>query len=113
MNLQRVARALEYSGGTHTVGDIVDGVMAGDYKVLENDTATLVIEQQLYPRLARINIFLAAGDLSGVIELGQQVIDYAKEIGCEVSLYGRKGWTRVLKSHGFQEAHTVMTWRPT
>lgn len=108
MNLKHIADALEYAGGTHTVGDIVDGILEGRYYLLENDGATLVWEFEHFPRLTRINGFLAAGDMNAVLELSRTLCQFATENNLPVVVYGRKGWEKALSELGFSRAHTVI-----
>ena len=106
MNIERIQRALAYSGGTHTVGDIVDGLLEGRYFYLENEGASLVFEVIEYPRKRRIHIFLAAGEMDPVQALRAECEDIARQMGItEVSLLGRKGWERNLAPIGYKAAH--------
>lgn len=108
MHTERIASALKYSGGTHTINDIIAGVLGGEYLLIENENASMVVEIEEFPQKRRYNIFLAAGKMSDVIELGLKVLSEADANGVEVSLYGRKGWERALKPYGFKALHTVL-----
>lgn len=112
MNLEHIAEALKYCGGTHTVGDVVDGILDGRYFLLENEKATIVWELEHYPRLTRINGFLAAGELESVRELCEKLCSLASENNMQAVIYGRKGWERVWAKQGFTHAHTVLTRMP-
>lgn len=90
-----IARALEYSGGTHTVQDVLDGVEAGEFQIWEGERSILVTKLMQHPRLLEVFAWLAAGDGREIEELYPVVLEWAKAKGCtRASCLGRPGWER-------------------
>jgi len=99
-----VAAALEYSGGTHKVEDIADGIRRGQFQLWPGKNSVVVTEIIVYPQLKDLHYFLAGGDLDELRLMRPIIESWGKEIGCSrVSLAGRKGWERTfLKGEGYE-----------
>ena len=99
-----VAAALEYSGGTHKIEDIAEGLKAGWFQLWPGRDSAVVTEIIVYPQLKDLHYFLAGGDLDELRLMRPIIESWGKEIGCSrVSLAGRKGWERTfLKSEGYE-----------
>lgn len=105
-----LAKALAYAGGTHTVGDVLRAVLAGDAQLHETDRAAIVTEVYTYPRKRVVNFWLATGELNEVIRLSHEVMEKAKnEWGCEGAIFtGRRGWEPVLTADGWNAEPMVL-----
>lgn len=104
-----IAAALEYSRGTHTVDDVVDGIKAGRLQLWPSDAGCLVTEFVEYPRKRVLNVFLGAGDMARLKDMHDSVLAFAKANGCgAVTISGRPGWARVWKSAGFEPTHMTL-----
>lgn len=99
-----VAAALEYSGGTHKVEDIAEGILAGRFQFWPGRDSAVVTEIIVYPQLKDLHYFLAGGDLDELRLMRPLIEQWGKSIGCSrVSLAGRKGWERTfLKDEGYE-----------
>jgi hypothetical protein len=99
-----VAAALEYSGGTHKVEDIAEGIRRGQFQLWPGKNSVVVTEIIVYPQLKDLHYFLAGGDLDELRLMRPIIESWGKEIGCSrVSLAGRKGWERTfLKGEGYE-----------
>ena len=99
-----VAAALEYSGGTHKVEDIAEGIRRGQFQLWPGKNSVVVTEIIVYPQLKDLHYFLAGGDLDELRLMRPLIESWGKEIGCSrVSLAGRKGWERTfLKGEGYE-----------
>jgi hypothetical protein len=99
-----VAAALEYSGGTHKVEDIAEGIRRGQFQLWPGKNSVVVTEIIVYPQLKDLHYFLAGGDLDELRLMRPIIESWGKEIGCSrVSLAGRKGWERTfLKDEGYE-----------
>lgn len=103
-----IGDALEYDP-SYSVDDILQEVEQhrAEMVVLDNSlTVSNVIDK---PQARQFHIWIAAGDLD---ELEGEIYPFleqrAKELGCSVmTISGRRGWVRVLRKHGFEEAATV------
>jgi hypothetical protein len=99
-----VAAALEYSGGTHKVEDIAEGIRRGQFQLWPGKNSAVITEIIVYPQLKDLHYFLAGGDLDELRLMRPLIEQWGKSIGCSrVSLAGRKGWERTfLKGEGYE-----------
>ena len=99
-----VAAALEYSGGTHEIEDIAEGIRRGQFQLWSGRDSAVVTEIIVYPQLKDLHYFLAGGDLDELRLMRPLIEQWGKSIGCSrVSLAGRKGWERTfLKDEGYE-----------
>ena len=102
--------ALKYSNGTHDFEDVVRGIEQGEFQLFANDRGCVVTPIPHYPRKKVLFVFLAGGDLEGVTDLHEEVIEFAKSRNCELmTMIGRMGWTKALKQHGWSVDSACMT----
>lgn len=105
-----IESALEYSGGTHIFEDIVQGVLEGRMQLWAGDHGCAVTEIVVYPRKKVLHVFLAGGDMNQIIDFQESAAEFGRMNGCDkLTLAGRKGWTKVLDKHGWDESFTVMS----
>lgn len=101
--------ALEYTKGTHTLDDIWNGVVRGDFQFWPGDKSAVITEIQIYPQTKVMHIFLAGGDLEELLEMEKSVRAYAQTIGCNsMSISGRRGWLRIFERDGWKEVCTTI-----
>ena len=99
--------ALEYARGTHTIDDIWDGIVAGNFQFWPGNKSAVVTEIQIYPRKKVMHIFLAGGDLEELLEMEKSVRAFAKTIDCNsMSISGRRGWVKIFERDGWDEVCT-------
>lgn len=104
-----IEAALEYSAGTHSFKDIVDGVLSGKFKLWSNDRACVVTHLIDSPQKLILHFFLAGGDLSAVRELEDLAIKWGEDNHCDsATLIGRKGWAKALRDNGWEDSHIMM-----
>lgn len=103
--------ALEYSGGTHGIEDIAEGVRDGRFQFWPAPRAAAITEIIVYPRLKALNWFLAGGDLDELKAMRPYVELWAKQQGCSRSTFaGRRGWERTfLKDEGYEPKWFVVS----
>ena len=106
-----VEAALEYSGGTHGIEDIAEGLKSGRFQLWPAENSVIVTEIIVYPRLKNLHFFLAGGDLDELRLMQPLVESWGKSMGCtRVSLAGRKGWERTfLKDRGYTPKWFVLS----
>lgn len=101
--------ALELSGGTHTLDDVVQAIIKGEMQFWPAPKGCAVTEIVNYPRKKVLHIFLAGGEMEQIIDMDDSAVEFAKMNGCTgMSIAGRKGWKRVLKNKGYLETFTVL-----
>lgn len=104
-----IEAALEYSNGTHTFKDIVDGIMEGRLQFWPAPNGCLVTEIVTYPQKRVINVFLGGGELDQLADMHADVIAWAKTQGCAgATIVGRKGWERAFKKYGWKPAFVTL-----
>lgn len=108
-NRKYIEAALKHSGGTHTFDDVEKAINEGIMQLWPASNSAAVTEIIQYARKKVLNVFLAGGDLEEIMNGIGAVTEWAKAQGCDsVTLYGRKGWERVLDAHGFNPVMIVL-----
>lgn len=101
-----IEAALEYSGGTHTFNDIVNGLIKGVLQLWPAPRGCIVTEIVVYPQKKILNVFLGGGELDQILDMHNDVIQWAKAQGCvALSMSGRPGWKKSLEKHGWNQQH--------
>ena len=72
-----IADALQYSGGTHTVDDVIERIMSGHLQLWPAERGCAVTEIVVYPRKKVLHVFLAAGEMDQIIARCHPKIDVA------------------------------------
>ena len=102
-----IEAALKYTGGTHDIIDIYEGLYKGTMQLWPNDNSCLVTEIVTYPKKKVLNVFLGGGDLAEILEMHESVITWAKEQGCSaLNMTGRFGWKKPLSKYGWKPLHS-------
>jgi hypothetical protein len=106
-----VEAALEYSGGTHGIEDIAEGLKKGRFQLWPADDSVVVTEIIVYPRLKNLHFFLAGGDLDELRLMRPLIEQWGKNMGCtRVSLAGREGWSKTfLRDEGYRPKWFVLS----
>lgn len=112
MNPQHLAgieAALDRAGRTHSLGDVIRQVIAGQAQIWETDGALIVTEIHEAPRARVLHFWVATGELDAVVALSEVVLEWGARNGCsQATLAGRKGWERVLAGAGWSPRLTLM-----
>jgi hypothetical protein len=106
-----VEAALEYSGGTHGIEDIAEGLKKGRFQLWPADDSVVVTEIIVYPRLKNLHFFLAGGDLDELRLMRPLIESWGRDMGCtRVSLAGRQGWAKTfLRDEGYKPKWFVLS----
>lgn len=92
-----IEAALQYSGGTHTFEDIVEGVERGELQFWPGPDSVIVTEIAQYPRRKALHFFLAGGHLPELEAMTPEILAWGREQGCnQATLCGRRGWDRTF-----------------
>lgn len=101
--------AINRGGNTHTFEDVVLEVLRGDMQLWATDTATAVTQINVYPQGRKIHWIWAGGEMGQVLDLQDSVREFGRINGCNgMTLAGRSGWQRTLKSHGWKPQGVIM-----
>lgn len=104
-----IEAALSYSGGTHTFGDVVEGIQSGRMQLWINGRSAAVTEIVAYPRKKVLHGFLAGGNMREIMAMVPSAAEWGRQQGCtSFTLAGRKGWIRVFGRMGWKPALYVM-----
>jgi hypothetical protein len=107
---QWIENALMYSGGTHEFIDIVNGVLSGTMQLWAGELGCAVTEITVYPRKKILHVFLAGGDMEQILDFQESAAEFARINKCDsMTIAGRRGWTRVLDKHDWEESFCVMS----
>ena len=92
-----IEAALEYSGGTHDFIHVVEGIKAGTMQLWPTPRGCIVSEIVVYPLKKHLNIFLGGGELDQILDMDNDVKNWAKQHGCTAAtMSGRMGWKKPL-----------------
>lgn len=106
--IQRIKKALHHGGDTHTWEDVCQGLVEGKFQIFWNDYGVCITEIMVSPRTKYLNAFIVAGKLPGVMDLQEQVENFAREQSCKFMLTtARHGWKKVLPNYGWKPTKTV------
>lgn len=108
--IAHLAAALAYSGGSHTLDDIADGMAAHLYQYWPGPDSVIVTEIVVSPRLKTLNFFLAGGAMHELQAMTPDIEHWGRAHGCTLAtLTGRPGWARtwLVKDAGYRPTHTV------
>ena len=98
--------ALEYCGGTHKFDDIVEAIYAKRMQLWPAPRGCIVTEIVIYPRKKVLNIFLAGGELDQILDMDNDVKNWAKQHECTAAtMSGRIGWKKPLKPLNWKMQH--------
>lgn len=106
-----LARALSYSGETHEVADVLEGVHEGRFQMWTGEHSVMVTEVEQYPKGKVLHFFLAGGTMDELSVMFPFVRQWGKDQGCvKATLTGRKGWARsfLTKHRGWRELDLVL-----
>jgi hypothetical protein len=100
-----IAAALEASGGTHHLSDVVEGIATGQFQFWPGERSACVTEIIDYPRKRALCFWLAGGDLIDLMRNVEPIArKWAEDRGCTL-FYGnaveRPGWERALSKYGY------------
>jgi len=102
-----IEAALKRSGGINTWAEVYGKIMSGHMQLWPAPKGCLVTEIVVYPNTNAINIFLAGGELDQILQMTENVKEWAKLQGCSfASFSGRFGWQKPLEKAGWK-AHSV------
>jgi hypothetical protein len=94
---RQLERALAFTGGTHTVDDVLAQVERGELQLWQGDDSVIVTQILTYPRLKELCFFLAAGRMAGMKSMTPIILQWGREHGCVRAVFaGRPGWTRTF-----------------
>jgi hypothetical protein len=97
-----IEAALEYTGGTHTLDNVIAEIYSGKLQFWAGTNCAIVTEIEVYPQTKTLHFFLAGGDLAELREMTAKLEIWAKGIGCKAAtLTGRKGWEKPLAGDGY------------
>lgn len=102
--------ALDYSGGTHTIKDVIDGILSARMQLWAGEKGCAVTEIVAYPKKKVLHVFLAGGDMDQIVDMQESAEAWGKAQGCTaMTIAGRAGWKRVLADYGYKEQFVTLS----
>lgn len=107
--IERIKKALARDK-SHTWEDLDARLKVGTAQIFWNDHGAWVTEVLQAPRKRSLNVWVVAGELPEVMDLQDQVIEFARKMDCkELHATARFGWKHVARAHGWQEKAVLIT----
>ena len=103
-------RVLPFTGGTHTLDDVIQGAEEGRFIIWPGHHAIIVTEIVETPGHCILVFFLAAGSMLEMRRLYPIILEWGKTQGCTRARFaGRKGWERsfLTRDEGFTPVAVV------
>ncbi|RKZ06637.1 hypothetical protein DRQ25_13475 [Candidatus Fermentibacteria bacterium] len=107
-----IEKALVYSLGEHSALDVLQNKILLVVKDDDEVLTVLSLEVVDTPQKRILNIITAGGKdmYRWVKEADQAITRIAKEMGASnVTIHGRRGWSKVLKDLDYKEQYTVLS----
>lgn len=84
-------------------------IRSGRAQLWAGERAAVVSQCVEAPGGRSLHIWLAGGDLAGVLALQPGIEAWARGLGCAaITIEGRTGWRRVLRAHGYQPHGAIL-----
>ena len=107
--IRRIKKALDRDK-THTWEHVCDLLHVGAAQIFWNDHGAWITEIVTTPIAKWLHVWVVAGELPGVMDVQPQVIEFAREHGCQrITATARFGWKHVAKAHGWHNHAIVIT----
>lgn len=85
-----------------TETELINALTSGQAQIWPGETAAMVTQVLEGAGSRWLHVWLAGGDLAGVMALKPGVEAWARAMGCKfVTINGRPGWARLLRKDGF------------
>jgi hypothetical protein len=105
-----IERSLAYTEGTHTFDDLVRLTITDHLLFFATDEAFAFMQKVTFPQYSNLNCFLAGGDLVALEARTEDMRAIAAALGCRyLTVTGRHGFQRFLRSKGWQHDCTTMS----
>ncbi len=102
-----IAKAIKYQDN-YTIKDIEDKIEEGIFLLWAGKNSAFVTEFVVFPQNTAMNLLFCGGNYQELEAMLPHIEDYARACGVKkLYLGGRKGWTRKLKSFGFESEHLI------
>ena len=97
-------KALRIGGNTHTRQDIAECIAKGRYQYFGDDECCVVTEIVDYPQKRVLHLFIAAGNLTKLLEEYLPIVkQFAADNGCSaLTSVSRKGFLKRFPAYGFK-----------
>lgn len=107
---EHIQAAIGKSDGKYNLADIEAKVRDKTAQVYLTDKSAAVLWVESFPQFNALVVAFGGGDLGDIIAHVPAIQAYARRVGCEqIDVYGRPGWARELKKHGFRQTAVVMS----
>lgn len=94
--------AIEILGGTHTETDVLVLLLSGKMQLWMSTNAALITEVITYPRLNRLSVFVAGGNMDEIMAMKPALESFAAKNNCaQCKIEGRRGWEKIHQDYQF------------
>lgn len=92
-----------------TEAQLLEDILSGRVQLWAGEGAAVVTQRVCEDGASRLHIWLAGGDLAGILSLRPGIEAWARGQGCRhITIDGRAGWSRVLRRLGYSaEGHQL------
>lgn len=99
----RIEEALEREG-THNWDDVREMLITGEAQIFFNDHGAWITRICVAPRMRWLHVWLAAGQLPGVMDIQEQVEQFARtNTLARIIVTARPGWSVLASKEGWEK----------
>lgn len=106
-------KALRIASDTHSMDDVIGCLQRGEMQAFWNERAVILTTLVQAPQKKYVEFFMSAGDMDAVLELYEEVKQWAMEQGVDFGrAYVRPGFERIFAERGWKKKTVVMEYYP-
>jgi hypothetical protein len=105
----QIEKAMHHVYDMYSFNNVVAMVANGSLRLFAYPDCMVLMQPEQYPGFKTYHCFLACGDMQAIKTAEADINAEAKELGCQyMSISGRTGWPRALKSDGWDHMISVL-----
>ncbi len=104
-----IEAALAHAYDSYSFDDVVFKILSGECHFYKEDECFTIMQVITYPQYKTYHCFLASGTQEALDDIWEKMQVIAKALNCTyVTITGRPGWARRLKSRGWVHRYVTM-----
>jgi len=105
----QIEKAMAHLDHPYTFNDVVASVLRQERHFYDFEDCCVIMQYEQYPQYSNYHCFIACGKMQAIKDAEPHINEVAKQLGCKhMSISGRIGWPRALKSDGWKHVISVL-----
>lgn len=107
---KHIQAAIDKTDGKWSMADVEAKIHDHTACLFATEDSAAVVWVEEYPRKRALTVAFGGGRLDDILANIPPIAEYARQLHCtQVDVYGRKGWVKALKQHGFKQTSVTMS----